>query len=351
MKYIVLEINGKEAAVLSDNGAVTKIKNKHYEKGQVVNMKENNKMRFIAKAGSIAALLAITAVSGFAYTNPTSYVSLDVNPSIEYSVNAFDRVVSVTAVNDDGEAITKDLDLKNEKITKAIQKTVDKLIEEGYITEDDNAGIIIAISNSDEEKAEKLAEELETNTQEYMNEKGETAKVEAEAVGKERVEEAKAMGVTPGKLNLVQKLVASSDDADEIDVEEWLNKSVKEINKTINENRKALKDKEITEITEIDEDEDLDEENIENEETDDEDSTIDIENKVKNENKPVKENIAKESNENKPEKLEKDNNETVEEVEDELEEAEDDKEDDEAEDDEEDDDINTEKEVKTKKNN
>lgn len=295
MKCIVIETNSNEAVVLYDNGAVLKFKNKHYKKGQVVNMKENNKMRFFAKAGSIAAVLAITAVSGYAYTNPTSYVSLDVNPSIEYSVNAFDRVVSVTAVNDDGEAITKDLDLKNEKITKAIQKTVDKLIEEGYITDDDNAGIIIAISNSDEKKAEDLAEEIEEETQDYMEENGETAEVEAEAVGKERVEEAKAMGVTPGKLNLVQKLAASYDDADEIVVEEWLNKSVKEINKTIKENRKSIKDNEITE--------DLDKEEIEDEELDDEDT------KEKNENKPVKEKKIKQQNINKPEKIEKEDKE------------------------------------------
>lgn len=304
MKGIVIETNSNEAAVLSDNGAVLKIKNKHYKKGQVVNMKENNKMRFFAKAGSIAAVLAITAVSGYAYTNPTSYVSLDVNPSIEYSVNAFDRVVSVTAVNDDGEVITKELDLKNEKITKAIQKTVDKLIETGYITDDDNAGIIIAISNSDEKKAEDLAEEIEEETQDYMEENGETAEVEAEAVGKERVEEAKAMGVTPGKLNLVQKLAASSDDVDEIDVEEWLNKSVKEINKTIKENRKSIKDNETTEELDEEEieDEDLDEEEIEDEELNEED-TNDEDSKEKNENKPVKENKIKQHNIKKPEKI------------------------------------------------
>jgi len=297
LKCIVLEINGEEAAVLSNNGAVSRIKNKHYKKGQVVNMKANNKMRFIARAGSIAAALAITAVSGYAYTNPTSYVSLDVNPSIEYSVNAFDRVVSVTAVNEDGEAITKELDLKNEKITKAIQKTVDKLIEEGYITDDDNAGIIIAISNSDKEKAENLADELEEDTQKYMEEKGETAEVEAEAVGKERVEEAKAMGVTPGKLNLVQKLIASSDDSEEIDVEVWLDKSVKEINKTIKENRQSLKENEIAEDEDIDEEKDVEED------------TNDEEYKEKNENKPVKEVMEKEPNENKPEKFENDNEE------------------------------------------
>lgn len=66
-----------------------------------------------------------------------------------------------------------------------------------------------------------------------------TVQVEAEGVGQERVEEAKAMGVTPGKLNLVDKLKGSSDETAEINEEEWLEKPVKDIMKQIKENQKA----------------------------------------------------------------------------------------------------------------
>jgi hypothetical protein len=244
VKGIVIEINNDQAAVLSDNGAVETIKNKNYETGQVVRMKEN-KMNFIKKAGSIAAVLAVTAAGSFAYAAPATYVSLDVNPSIEYTVNTFGKVLSVKAVNDDGEVITSELDVKNVNISKAVKVTIDKLREGGYITDDEDAGIVITISASNDEKAEELAEELEEETKEYVEEIGETAEVEAEAVGKERVEEARTLGVTPGKLNLVQKLINSTEGvegAEEIDMEEWLDKSVKEINKAIKENRKQLKE-------------------------------------------------------------------------------------------------------------
>ncbi len=273
MKGIVIEINSDQAAVLSDNGAVERIKNKNYETGQVVRMKEN-KMNFIKKAGSIAAVLAVTAAGSFAYAAPATYVSLDVNPSIEYTVNTFGRVLSVKAVNDDGEVITSELDVKNVNISKAVKVTIDKLREGGYITDDENAGIVITISASNDEKAEELAEELEEETKEYVEEIGETVEVEAEAVGKERVEEARTLGVTPGKLNLVQKLVKSAEGvegAEEINMEEWLDKSVKEINKAIKENRKQLKEasKEVEEEVEAETDEEdvntADEDEIEDE--------------------------------------------------------------------------------------
>jgi hypothetical protein len=225
-------------------------------------MKKMNPNLF-KKAAFTAAVLTATAAGGFAYAMPVSYVSLDVNPSVEYSLNMFDRVLSVKAVKEEGKEIVVDLDVENKGIEKAVQKTIDKLIEAGYLTSDENAGVIISISNSDEEKAEKLSDELEGDTQEYIDSKGEKAEVEAEAVGKTRVEQAKLLGVTPGKLNLVEKLVKSTDNPDEITEDQFkdmLEMSVKDINKTIKENRKELKNETIKETDEdataVEEDED-----------------------------------------------------------------------------------------------
>ncbi|MGD9568323.1 MAG: hypothetical protein AB7V48_08350, partial [Sedimentibacter sp.] len=294
MKGIVLETNGKEAAILYDNGAVSRIKNKHYEKGQVVNM--NNKFKFMAKAGSIAAALAISTLTGYAYTAPATYVSLDVNPSIEYKLNAFDRVISVIAVNDDGEKIVKELDVNNEKIQKAILKTIEALEAEGYLTEDEYAGIVIAVSNKDEEKSEelknKIEKELDKDDEEDKENEEETAlededkeeaddeeeadaddeteaeekeeiEITVEAVGRERVEEARKLNVTPGKLNLVQKLIASTDEFDDISeeqVNELLKLSVKEINKMTQAYSKGL---DVEFVFEDDLEEELDDKKVE----------------------------------------------------------------------------------------
>lgn len=352
MKGIVLETNDKEAIVLFDNGTASKIKNRYYEKGQVVNM--NNKFKFMVKAGSIAAALAITTTTGFAYTTPATYVSLDVNPSIEYQLNAFDRVISVIAVNEDGEKIVNELDVNNEKIQKAILKTVEKLKAEGHLTDEDYSGIVIAVSNKDEKKSEKLTDQIEeelnkddeddkaetTLEDEEKEESDDENKEEAdeteivvEAVGRERVEEARKLNVTPGKLNLVQKLIASTDDFDDINEEqlkELLGLSVKEINKMTQAYRKELDD----EFDFVDDlEEDLDEEALEAEEADVEENQLDDEDneavnedkdedddkavnedkdkdddKAKEENNKEKNNGNKLENNNKSEEKEKSNN-------------------------------------------
>lgn len=241
----------------------------------------------IKKTTAIATVFVLATAGGFAYSTPTSYVSLDVNPSVEYSLNMFDRVLSVQAVNEDGEKIVAELDVKNLVISNAVQKTIDELLEKGFISDSEDAGVVITVSNKDEEKSEELAENIEIEAQEFLTENNKAADVEAEAVGKARVEEARKLGVTPGKLNLVEKLAASYGDTKKIgksDITAWLDMSVQEINKTIKENRKALAETKaagdvISEVESTQSEDDLKDK--------DEKS---IKEKQQNENKPNKEN-------------------------------------------------------------
>lgn len=243
MKGIVVEINKNDAVILTDDGIFAKVKNKNYAVGQAANIQESRKTysKLVAGAASMAAAFAVCTIGAYAWFTPTDYVSLDVNPSVEYSLNTFDRILEVKGVNDDGEEILDNLDLKNMTIEDAVKETLDKLMADGYLTDDPNGGVVITTSNDEMEDAEQLASELEQEIQAYLDGKeGVTAEVDAEAVAPERVEKAKELGVTPGKLNLVEKLQEST--AEAIDVEAWLTMPVKEINKAIKENRKAEKD-------------------------------------------------------------------------------------------------------------
>ena len=245
MKGIVVEINEKDAVILSDEGLFTKIKNKNYQIGQTVRIEKNKKLasKWIVGAASMAAALALCTTGAFAYYTPTDYVSLDVNPSIEYSVNRFDRILDVKAVNDDGEAILSELDLKNKTIKNGMKETLDQLIADGYLKDDPDSGVVITTSNDDMEEAEQLATELKQEVKTYLDtQDGIAAEVDSEAVGLDRVEEARDLGVTPGKLSLVEKLQESTNGA--ISKEEWLAMPVKEINKAIKENRRLEKEKE-----------------------------------------------------------------------------------------------------------
>lgn len=271
MKAVVVELNKGKATVLSDDGCVATIKNNNYEIGQVIQMSSpkiglNKKISVIAAS---AAAFVLLGIGGWAYASPYTYVSVDVNPSIEFMVNRFDRVLSVKAVNDDGEELLNNIsleDLKNKTIYDALAKSVAQISESGYFDGDIEGGIVITTSSENADRAEELANELAQTVEEEITENGNEVIVEAFSVGLERVEEAKKLGVTPGKLNLVEKLQVVASDPTLIDTEEWLNKPVKEIMKATKDFKKATKA--ITKETDIEVDEENAEEtlNLETEE-------------------------------------------------------------------------------------
>jgi hypothetical protein len=244
MKAVVVEIKNNKAAVLSDDGRVVAMKNNNYEIGQVILMK--NSMLQITKRIAVfaasAAAFVILGTGAWAYATPYTYVSVDVNPSIEYTVNRFDRVLSVKAVNDDGEEILQEIsleDLENQTIEAAIRKTLVQITAAGYFAGTTEGGLVIATASKNEDKADELAVTLQEVTEEEILEANEEVIVESYSVGLARVEEAKKLGVTPGKLNLVEKLQASTADPTTINIEEWLTKPVKEIMKATKDNRNA----------------------------------------------------------------------------------------------------------------
>lgn len=236
MKAVVVEIKNEYVIALSDNGVFTKVKNKNYSLGEVLVMKNNTKKfskKIAVSIASVVAIATIGTVSAFAYYTPVGKVSLDVNPSIEYSVNMFDKVLDVEGINEDGEVLLGDVDLTGKDIEDAISDTVDLLIDDGYITDEESNEIVLATYDNDENDNEELAQELEEVAQQQIEENDKIANVECMAIGKERVEQARELGVTPGKLNLVEKLKERSEIPEDINIEEWINKPVKEIQQEI----------------------------------------------------------------------------------------------------------------------
>ena len=251
MKGIIVEIRGTHAAALSDEGCIIRIRNKNYAIGQVIEMEKRifgKPVKTVAMAAAAAALTLMFGVSAWAYCTPYTYVSLDVNPSIEYSVNRFGRVLSAKAVDQDAVKVLEQLRLKNQSIDDAVRSTVQQIDKEGYFQSDDPGGIVIATYSENEQNAEELATDLQDTAEQGVSDSETPVEVESVSVGYERVQEARTLGTTPGKLNLVEKLQASMGDSDSVDVQEWLKKPVKDIMKAIKTAKKTSGTEESQEV-------------------------------------------------------------------------------------------------------
>lgn len=103
-------------------------------------------------AALCAFFLLVTGIKGYSWLHtPVSYVSIDINPSIELALNRLDRVASVTAFNEDGETLVRGLSLKGKKYTDAIDTLMASSGMERYLLNNEELVFTVA---SDERNAE-----------------------------------------------------------------------------------------------------------------------------------------------------------------------------------------------------
>ncbi len=171
MKAVIVDIKGKYAAALTEDGEVKRIVNDHYEIGDTMdlcNIQEVKKPhalpRVMKRTIAVAAALAIMTVGGMAtaYAIPYGTVSLDADSSIEYTINCFDYVIGVKALNDDGETVLSEIDenaLRHHKIDDAIHTTVNQMEKDGY-PDAQNGLVEINVNTPDNDRSNRLKENL-----------------------------------------------------------------------------------------------------------------------------------------------------------------------------------------------
>lgn len=233
MKAVIVEIRGDTAAALGRDGSVFKVKNRAYAIGQTIHVRRVVLSRQLAVLAACAAAVFLIIGAGIhTYVSPYSIVSLDVNPSLQYTLNRLNVVLSVEAVNGDGTELLEEVGrLNNRSIEDAITITVRQIAQDGYFDGDDPGGMVIAASCRDHQEAERIAENVRETALRATQESAKEVVVAAMTVGEDQIEQARQLGVSPGKLTLVEQLRDTASDPDSIDVQEWLEKPVKDIMK------------------------------------------------------------------------------------------------------------------------
>jgi len=148
------------AAIVSEENTVNEvfeetIKDETDESTNIVDIatakriKKHKVAQFISIAASLVLTLGGTAVGYAAYQTPSETIQLDVNPSIEMTVNAFGRVLSCEPNNSDADPIVGKFNLKDKKYTYALEKITDAIIDAGYISEEKNTVLVSVIGRNE----------------------------------------------------------------------------------------------------------------------------------------------------------------------------------------------------------
>lgn len=233
MKAVIVDLKDSNAVILRDDGRFEKIKNKNYSIGQEITL-QSQMLHFPKQAVAAAsAALVITACGGFGtytWNNPISYVSLDINPSIAYSLNEFNRVIAVNGMNEEGSAIVDAIgdSLKNTDIATALTITVEQLSSDAYIDTEDTNYMIIGVYSDKENKASDLMSTVDAFSASAVD----TCSITTVNVSKETKETADAYGITAGKMELINEITDVAADPQEVDPAALADLSVAQLEKT-----------------------------------------------------------------------------------------------------------------------
>lgn len=144
-----------------------------------------------------------------------TYVTLDINPSVELIVTPRERVIYANALNEDGEVLLGELNLIGLKLDVALQLIIDTAIELGFIDVDSEETLVevSAISNNNQ-----MGQMIRDRIKDQINQRFNDRAINGGAQDKTEenylpafVLEARSYGVTPGFLFLAQKAVFMDD--------------------------------------------------------------------------------------------------------------------------------------------
>lgn len=230
MEAIVLGVKNGRAALLLEDGT-TAYRRMECKPGQRVEVPADvgamPSAARTARAAAVAAAFAVVVSGGTLYETamPVSYVTEDVNPSLEYSLNRMDRVIGVSALNEDAEAIVENLGVSGGTIQTAVGAAGERLEAAGKL--DDDGFILFSVASDSDQRAKKLENALSDVMSGREEDNGMTFSVLRVSEDEHRA--AKKLDMSAGRYKEMVDAKGKSAASDRQLVSEFQRKSVREM--------------------------------------------------------------------------------------------------------------------------
>lgn len=196
-------------------------------------------------AGLIAACFCMIMLAGGTYSfqnsRVDSVIGIDVNPSVELSVNKKNRVLKAEAVNQDGTTILQDMDLEGVDLNVAVNAIIGSMVTHGFLDDLDNA-ILVTVSNDSIKKASNLRSAVVSDIRTTLEEKRLKAVVyDQQVIEEDDVKQlARQYDISYGKAYFLKELIAQNTSLSLEDMEELAPLTMEEIAKVITERSYAV---------------------------------------------------------------------------------------------------------------
>ena len=167
-------------------------------------------------AASVFCLFLCAAGVCYLFFAPVTYISVDINPSLELGLNCFRRSISVEGYNDDGASLADSLDLKYLDYMDALDRILKSDTIETLLAGDNVLSLTVA--GESETQNQEVLQDMETSVSGYSN-------VHCHSGDMEEVHEAHSCGMSFGKYQaflILQELDPSvtSEDVQDLSMHE-----------------------------------------------------------------------------------------------------------------------------------
>jgi hypothetical protein len=181
--------------------------------------------RWVAVAAAILLCLTTGPVLNMVNQPPeyaVAQVSMDINPSVQFTVSNRNKVMDVFAYNDDGEKVLESVRVKGMKIDKVISVVTEKAIELGFLGKSEDNNILICVVPLNDRPIEKKTMEktLLASANKTLAESRMNGDVQTLTLPEDIGQTAKAKGMSPGKYAVLIEAVLDGLAVTEEDIKE-----------------------------------------------------------------------------------------------------------------------------------
>lgn len=209
---IVMEVQKQSVLVLTSEGEFVKCKKQHreYEIGEEILFPQAEKMeqrskllfffwpkRFAFAASSVLALCLWVFFNSPAEEKAMAYVAVDINPSLEMTVDSELHVINLEAYNEDGRRVLSRLKAwENEPLATVIRTIVRQSQQEGYLQSDKQVTITSVTASGTDGQIEQRIDDVITTVQKTYEKEAVTVVLQKSTI--QMREDAKRAGISTG---------------------------------------------------------------------------------------------------------------------------------------------------------
>ncbi len=154
----------------------------------------------LKKLAVIAASLVLAffsaGISYNLYFTASAYVDIDVNPSIELTVNQFGKVIAISAYNDESTALINEVNIRHSSIDHAVEELVTTMADKNYLSKNGLLSLTVQTPKGDDSR---LISQLKTTVDAILQARELNAEADVFAVTEEIKETSDKCHLSPAK--------------------------------------------------------------------------------------------------------------------------------------------------------